>query len=307
MLDCPGRLFTVLPRHCAERARHRINAVLSYRHAFHAGNHADVLKHLVLVHALDYLAAKDAPLWYIDTHAGAGRYELGRGTARGHTEYQDGIGALWEAKHLPPALARYREVVAMSNPGGRLQRYPGSPSIARMLLRPQDRMWLHELHPADALELERDSRKSPVPARVIDSDGFAGLRALLPPQPRRAIAMIDPSYELDSDYRQVVEALRDAVQRFASGVYLLWYPLLASRESRRLPERLEALGAAKWLHARLELRPVQAAGSGLCGSGMFVINPPWTLREALEECRELLPALLAPGGGARLEIDSGSA
>ncbi len=278
--------------------------MLSYRHAFHAGNHADVLKHMVLVQALDYMTSKDAPLWYIDTHAGAGRYSFTRDTTRGHAEYHEGIGALWAAPSLPPALARYREVVRLSNPDGTLRRYPGSPSIARMLLRPQDRMWLHELHPADAIELERDCRSSPVPARVMDSDGFAGLRALLPPQPRRALVMIDPSYELDEDYRAVLAALRDGLQRFASGVYLLWYPLLASRESRRLPERLEALGAQKWLHAQLLLRPIETGGKGLFGSGMFVINPPWTLRRALEESRSALLSTLAPGGDGSLEISA---
>ena len=233
--------------------------MLSYRHAFHAGNHADVLKHMVLVQALDYMTSKDAPLWYIDTHAGAGRYSFTRDTTRGHAEYHEGIGALWAAPSLPPALARYREVVRLSNPDGTLRRYPGSPSIARMLL---------------------------------------------PPQPRRALVMIDPSYELDEDYRAVLAALRDGLQRFASGVYLLWYPLLASRESRRLPERLEALGAQKWLHAQLLLRPIETGGKGLFGSGMFVINPPWTLRRALEESRSALLSTLAPGGDGSLEISA---
>jgi len=278
--------------------------VLSYRHAFHAGNHADVLKHTVLAQALDYMTSKYAPLWYIDTHAGAGRYVFGKDDTRGHAEYHEGIGALWEAPALPPALARYREVVRLSNADGTLRRYPGSPSIARTLLRPQDRLWLHELHPADARELERDSRNSPVPARVIDSDGFAGLRALLPPTPRRALVMIDPSYEVDADYKAVLDALRDGLHRFASGVYLLWYPLLASRDSRRLPERLEALGAQKWLHARFLLRPVETGGKGLFGSAMFVINPPWTLRAALEDSRSALLSHLAPGGEGSLEISS---
>lgn len=298
MLCCRCLPFTAPSRPSADLP------VLSYRHAFHAGNHADVLKHMVLVQALDYLITKDAPLWYIDTHAGAGRYEFARPDTKAHAEYHEGIGALWDAVTLPPALSRYREVIRLSNPDGQLRRYPGSPSIARMLLRPQDRIWLHELHPTDARELERDSRHSPVPSRVMDSDGFAGLRALLPPQPRRSIAIIDPSYEMDSDYRAVVDALRDALQRFASGVYLLWYPVLASRESRRLPERLEALGAEKWLHAQLLLRPVETGGKGLFGSGMFVINPPWTLRAALEESRSTLLTQLAPGGEGSLEISS---
>jgi 23S rRNA (adenine2030-N6)-methyltransferase len=276
--------------------------LLSYRHAFHAGNHADVLKHLVLVHVLDYLVGKDKPLWYVDTHAGAGRYALDSGPPAVHAEHLEGVQRIWDAATLPPALARYRERVAGFNRGGRLRCYPGSPLFASRILRPQDRLWLHELHPTEASLLRREFRNSPVPARVFDTDGFAGLRALLPPQPRRAVVMLDPSYELKEDYRQVVSALRDALARFAGGVYLLWYPELARRESRELPRRLRELGATNWLHARLSLRTASTVGDGLAGSGMFVINPPFTLRAALAACAGTLEELLAPDGEFALTV-----
>jgi len=278
--------------------------MLSYRHAFHAGNHADVLKHLVLVRALELLCAKDKPLWYIDTHAGAGHYALGHGPAAQHAEHEHGIARVWSAPQLPPALARYRELVKSLNGGGALRRYPGSPLLADAVLRPQDRLWLHELHPTDAVALAREFRGQGARVRVVDGDGLAGLRALLPPQPRRALVMIDPSYELKEDYRGVITALREAHRRFASGVYLLWYPLLARREPRELAKRLDALGLGQWLHARLTVRTA-SVDAGLFGSGMFVLNPPWQLQEALAECGETLVRLLARPGEGQFRLDAG--
>jgi 23S rRNA (adenine2030-N6)-methyltransferase len=280
--------------------------LLSYRHAFHAGNHADVLKHLVLAESLAYLCAKDKPLWYIDTHAGAGRYALGSHEGRGEAEYRGGIARIWEQSALPPALARYRSLVARLNPGGKLRHYPGSPLLAGMLLRPSDRMWLHELHPSEVGPLERSVRDLAAPARVLEEDGLAGLKALLPPKPRRALVMIDPPYERKEEYGAVLGALADALTRFASGVYLLWYPLLAQTESRRLPERLMALGAERWLQVELHLREPAGPGSGLLGSGMHVINPPYTLAAELSSCRDTLcEALALPGVAApRLDIRS---
>ena len=273
--------------------------MLGYRHAFHAGNHADVLKHLVLMLALERLCAKDKPLWYIDTHAGAGRYRLGSGVAAGHEEYGEGIGKLWGAADLPAPLARYRELVRGFNPGGKLRCYPGSPALADALLRRGDRLWLHELHPADAAALAREFKDHADRARVIAADGFDGLRALLPPQPRRALVLIDPSYELAEDYRRVPKALGEALQRFATGVYAVWYPLLARRESRLLVERLQSLGAAHWLHARLEVRRAIGPDSGLHGSGLFIVNPPFGVAAALRECTAALRSLLEqrPGEG----------
>jgi 23S rRNA (adenine2030-N6)-methyltransferase len=278
--------------------------MLSYRHAFHAGNHADVLKHLVLVRALELLCAKDKPLWYIDTHAGAGHYALGHGPAAQHAEHEHGISRIWSARELPAALARYRELVRDANRGGALRRYPGSPLLASAVLRAQDRLWLHELHPADATALAREFRTEGDRVRVIADDGFAGLRALLPPQPRRALVMIDPSYELKQDYRDVIGALREAHRRFATGVYLVWYPLLARRESRDLAHRLDSLGLGKWLHASLVVR-APSVEAALYGSGVFVLNPPWRLREALAECGDPLVQLLARPGEGEFRLGGG--
>jgi 23S rRNA (adenine2030-N6)-methyltransferase len=281
--------------------------MLSYRHQFHAGNHADVLKHLVLVEALERLCAKDKPLWYIDTHAGAGGYPLGKGIADGHTEHDEGISRIWAADTLPPALQRYLDRIRAANPGGRLRNYPGSAQIADRVLRPGDRLWLYELHPTDAVELARRFGNQSARVRVVQGDGFAGLRAALPPQPRRALALIDPSYEVKDDYTSVVEALRDALRRFATGVYVVWYPMLARREARELPARLEALAGDRWLQASLRVRAPSDPQGGMFGSAVFVLNPPFQLRESLADCGDTLLRLLARPGEGRFEIQAGAA
>jgi 23S rRNA (adenine2030-N6)-methyltransferase len=280
--------------------------MLSYRHGFHAGNHADVLKHLVLVQLLDYLGAKDKSFWYVDTHAGAGRYPLHSGFAASRGESATGIARLWDADPLALGrpLLRYLELVRALNPGGSLRHYPGSPWLARACLRPRDRMWLHEMHPADYAVLEKSFRDSPVPASVADGDGFVALKSLLPPQPRRALIVIDPSYELKSDYSRLISALRDALSRFATGVYLVWYPMIARREAHDLPRRLEAVAGGKWLRVTLQPRSPGSEAGGLYGSGVFVINPPHTLRPALDSCMPRLRDLLAIDSGARFDLEA---
>jgi len=265
--------------------------VLGYRHAFHAGNHADVLKHVVLVQLLDYLAAKDKPFWYIDTHAGAGRYALREGRAGQQREYAEGVERLWNAAPQPAALGRYLELVRSINPSRALNCYPGSPWFARECMRPVDRLWLHELHPTDSARLAKEFAAGAVPARVIEEDGFAGLKALLPPEPRRALVLLDPSYELREDYARVVEALRDALRRFPTGTYAVWYPLIPRREARELPAKLAAITSGRWLRAELVVKAAEGA-RGLFGSGVFVINPPYTLHAALADCLPRLVTLL---------------
>ncbi len=267
--------------------------MLSYRHGYHAGNHADVLKHVVLVSILDYLTAKPKPLWVIDTHAGAGAYELKRGFATQLAEYKGGIGRLWNESGLPAALARYVALVRALNPDGRLTRYPGSPWFAHHLTRADDRLWLHELHPADFAAIGRHLRGRRV--KVKQADGLQALRALLPPEPKRALVLIDPSYEVKADYRGVVTALREALQRFAIGTYVLWYPLLDQGAARELPEVVGRLGVRDWLHARLQVR---SPGPGMYGCGLFVINPPYTLPEALTPALDSLVSLLGQDAGA---------
>lgn len=270
--------------------------MLSYRHAFHAGNHADVLKHLVEVLLLRYLKQKDKAFWYVDTHAGAGAYSLESGYATQNAEFESGIARLWQQQNLPAALADYVGQIRHLNPDDVLRHYPGSPLIAQALLRPQDSMRLFELHPADFELLQRNIASRA--AQIRQSDGFAALKAVLPPLPRRGLILIDPPYEEKQDYRRVVDSLREGLQRFANGVYAIWYPRLQRRESDDLPQQLKQLPVASWLHVALDVHAPREDGFGMHGSGMFIINPPWTLRDALAECLPVLVKLLAQDGQA---------
>ncbi|MGE5945266.1 MAG: 23S rRNA (adenine(2030)-N(6))-methyltransferase RlmJ [Betaproteobacteria bacterium] len=281
--------------------------MLSYRHAYHAGNHADVLKHLILLQIAGYLGEKPAPFWIIDTHAGAGRYALESAHATRLGEYRDGIGRLWDAKGLPPAVTDYVDLVRQLNPDGQLRHYPGSPWLARQMLRESDRLRLYELHSTDQQLLQDCFRGAGRQVTITAGDGFAGLKAVLPPPPRRALVLIDPSYETRSDYTAVIKALQDALKRFPTGTYALWYPLLAKVESRQLPDRLKSLGASDWLLATLEVKAPARDGFGMHGSGMFIINPPWTLEKTLHETLPKLTSLLAQGDGAKFTLESESA
>ena len=274
--------------------------MLSYRHAFHAGNHADVLKHFVLVCLLRHLAQKDKPFWVVDTHAGAGAYGLDAGYATLNAEHETGIGRLWRWEQLPPALADYVNLVRAMNPAGELSFYPGSPYLSAKLLRPQDRLRLYEMHPTD-VDLLGKTFQDDKRVIVTRGDGFAGLKALLPPPPRRALVLIDPSYEDKADYRRVVEALKDSLKRFATGSYAVWYPQLARPEARRLPERLRALPGANWLDVSLSLKKTVPGEPGMNGSGMFLVNPPWTLADTLRECLPVLAAALGDRAEFHLE------
>ena len=278
--------------------------MLSYRHAFHAGNHADVLKHLALVQVLRYFNQKDKPYWFIDTHAGAGAYALTKGYATQVAEYKDGIARLWSCDDLPDALQDYMGIVRAENRDGTLRHYPGSPRIARALLRDIDRLRLFELHPSDHPSLERNLAAAGKRVLIQHGDGFAGLKALLPPPPRRAVALIDPSYEVKADYQHVVQALRDALTRFPTGCYLLWYPLLARVEAQKLPEKLRKLPAADWLDVTLRVKAPSPDGLGMHGSGLFVINPPYTLRATLQSVMPWLARVLAQDEGAGFTLDS---
>ena len=280
--------------------------MLSYRHAFHAGNHADVLKHLILLQIAEYMGEKPAPFWIIDTHAGAGCYALDSAQAGKLGEFRDGVGRLWKASGLPPAAADYLDFIRMLNPDGELRHYPGSPWLASQLLREGDRLRLYELHTTDIKFLQEAFKSAGRKVTVSHGDGFAGLKALLPPPPRRALVLIDPSYETRDDYANVVKGLQEALKRFPTGTYAVWYPMLSKPESRKLPERLKALGAANWLNATLEVRAPAKDGFGMHGSGMFVINPPWTLEKKLHETLPRLSELLAQGDGARYTLESES-
>ena len=277
--------------------------MLSYRHAYHAGSHADVLKHCVVLELLSYFNRKDKPWHYIDTHAGGGCYALESERAGKTAEHEEGIARIWGRTDLPAPLAAYREAVAQFNPHGRLVFYPGSPALAMTMARPQDRLRLFELHPADFEALERTFAGETERVQCRKADGFAGLKSLLPPVSRRALVLIDPSYEIKDDYRKVVDCVKDAMRRFPTGTYAVWYPLLARSEARNLPTRLADLGAQSWLDLRLAVRRPPRDGFGMFGSGMFIINPPWVLPERLETMMPWLVNVLGTDDGAGFDLE----
>jgi 23S rRNA (adenine2030-N6)-methyltransferase len=281
--------------------------MLAYRHAFHAGNHADVLKHLVFTQVLRYMAEKDKPFTLVDTHAGAGGYGLDSNHARKHAEYDDGVGRLFGQKNLPAALNDYLALVRRFNPQpDRLTRYPGSPALAQMLLRADDRMRLYELHSTDfpLLQTALEGRRE---TAVMNSDGFAGLKAEMPPPSRRGVVLIDPSYEIKTDYAKVVTAVRDALTRFPEAVILVWYPQLQRLEPKEMTDRLKAAADAQakrgWVHVRLSVAEPDQSGFGMLGSGMLVINPPFVLHTVLQEVMPLLTETLGQYDGANFVLE----
>ncbi|MEW9897624.1 23S rRNA (adenine(2030)-N(6))-methyltransferase RlmJ [Chitinivorax sp. PXF-14] len=281
--------------------------MLSYRHAFHAGNHADVLKHLVELQLLDYLNQKDKPYWYIDTHAGAGVYALTEGFAAKNAEYESGIARLWSRTDLPPALAEYVEVVRKLNDHGKLRLYPGSPWFALQRIREQDRLRLYELHPTDAPILFDNFAEQLKQTMIYPEDGFNGIKALLPPPTRRALTLIDPPYEDKRDYQHVVTAMQESLKRFATGVYAIWYPMLSRPEIRTMLDKLKKLPAKGWLHVNLQVQSPSPDGFGMHGSGMFVVNPPWTLHDTLAQLMPYLVKQLGQDAGARFTLEQHSA
>jgi 23S rRNA (adenine2030-N6)-methyltransferase len=277
--------------------------MLSYRHGFHAGNHADVLKHVVLVHLLRHLAQKDKAFWCIDTHAGAATYALDEGYATKNAEFETGIGRLWARTDLPAAVEDYVAQVRTLNPDGALRLYPGSPQLANQLLRPRDRLRMFELHSTESDLLQRYFRDAGPRAIAAAGDGFAGLKAVLPPPSRRGLVLIDPPYEDKGDYRHVLAALRDGLQRFATGVYAVWYPQVQRRESRLFPDALGRLAARDRVHVTLTVKAPAAGGFGLHGSGLYILNPPWTLPGMLRETMPYLVRVLGQDTGAAFSLD----
>ena len=278
-------------------------AVLSYRHGFHAGNHADVLKHVLLLRLLQHMTQKDKPLQFVDTHAGAGSYSLEEGFAARNAEYDSGIARLWQHPDLPEPVADYVALVRSINADGVLRRYPGSPRIAADALRAQDRLRLFELHSNESVVLAREFADAGRRVRVDASDGFAGLKAVLPPVSRRGLVLIDPSYELSSDYRAVVTALRDGLARFATGCYMVWYPQLARRESQELPARLVRAAGGDYLHVALQVRAPSADHFGLHGSGVLIVNPPWKFAGEVEAVMPWLTQVLSQDASAHSTFD----
>jgi 23S rRNA (adenine2030-N6)-methyltransferase len=277
---------------------------MNYRHAFHAGGFVDVMKHITLTRLIEYLKLKPAAFRVIDTHAGLGRYSLTGDEAKRSPEWQDGIGRLLKAT-LPDkaaALIRpYLEVIESENQNGTLARYPGSPLLARKLFRPQDRLSALELHPKDARELGK-LFTGDVQTRVTALDGWLALNAYVPPKEKRGLVLVDPPFEEDGEWSRLVEGLAKAHKKWATGMYALWYPLKDVREVNAFVADLKATGIARMLRAELMVdRPTTPAK--LYGSGMILVNPPFTIEAELNIVLPALAKVLADGnrGGHRVE------
>ena len=276
---------------------------MNYRHAFHAGNFADVVKHAVLARILAHLKEKSAAFRVIDTHAGAGLYDLSGPEASRTGEWREGIGRLRAAQLAPGVralLAPYLEVVAALNPGADLKVYPGSPALAQSLLRDQDRLVACEREPTAARALGAFLHGDPR-AKAVEIDGYTALNAYVPPKERRGLVLIDPPYEQPDEFERLAQALAAAHRKWPTGIYALWYPIKNLRETAAFARRIAASGIARVLRAELTL--ARTDGERLGGSGLIVVNPPWRLEEELSV---LLPALAqalgaAPAGATRLD------
>jgi 23S rRNA (adenine2030-N6)-methyltransferase len=312
--------------------------MFSYRHAFHAGNHADVLKHAVLIAVLDHLLEKDTPLTVVDTHAGAGLYRLDGDYAGTSGEAAQGVLRLAApaktgtgekkpgpvaASDLAPApeadaVARYLQVIGDFNPSGGARIYPGSPFIVQHLLRDQDRLKLFELHPTDARTLDANIAQLEAGRQiaVLHEDGFGSATKFLPPPSRRALVLCDPSYEIKSDYGRVLDFMTESLRRFATGTYVVWHPIIPRPEAHDLPRRLRTMAtkAGKpWLHATLTVKSSKLVTTptgetrrpGLPASGMFLVNPPYTLKARLQAALPQLVERLAQDRNATFSLDAG--
>ncbi len=273
---------------------------MNYRHAFHAGNFADVMKHSVLALVIAHLQRKPAPYVTIDTHAGIGAYDLHGESAERTGEWRDGIGRVLAQPHPPAALAGYLEAVRAMNPDGGLRWYPGSPALAVALARPQDRLALVELHPEDNALL-RDSFGGDRRIGIHHMDGYEALRALLPPPERRGVVLVDPPYEVKDEMLRLKKGLTQACRRWPTGTYLVWYPIKARSAIDRFHAELTMLGLPPTLAAEIITRSGDDPQT-LNGCGLVILNPPWQLDAVLADMLPWLAAVLAPEeGGARVD------
>ena len=265
--------------------------MLSYRHAFHAGNFADVLKHSVLTLVLEYMTRKEKGFYYIDSHSGAGMYQLADEYAQKTGEYKDGIAKLIEQQDLPEALEPYIDLVKdLNREEAELSLYPGSPGIARQFTRRQDSAHLFELHPTDIEHLKEYSQRWNK-SHVKQSDGYQGVLGLVPPPNRRSVVLIDPPYELKEDYLKAVRTIVNAYKKFATGTYILWYPVV----KRELVEQMQSAFTKSDVRNVVQVEYCQKADTieyGMTGTGLFIVNPPWQLSQQLEEILPYLKAKL---------------
>lgn len=276
--------------------------MLSYRHSFHAGNHADVLKHLVLMLIIESLQQKEKGFYYLDTHAGIGRYRLSSDHAQKTAEFKEGIGRLWGRDDLPAAVARYvHQIKKLNGSDKALRYYAGSPMIATNMLRSQDRALLCELHPTD-FPLLRNNFQSFDNVKVYLGNGYQQIKATLPPKERRGLVLIDPPYELKEDYDLVVKAIVDGYKRFSTGIYAIWYPVVTRQQTKRITKGLESTGIRKILQIELAVRPDNDQ-RGMTASGMIVINPPWTLESEMKSVLPYLKECLVPEGTGEWKVN----
>ncbi len=294
--------------------------MFSYRHAYHAGNHADVLKHMTLVACLNHMGQKDTGFTVVDTHAGIGTYRLDQEQARTSGESLDGVvklaAALNGKKDLPALLQSYLDLVRAFNSGQQLKHYPGSPWVANSLIRPQDKLKLFEVHPTDARLLERHvaGLGKGRQVEVIRKNSFESLKSFLPPVSRRALVLMDPSYELKTDYAAVAATIQDALKRFSTGTYAIWYPVIARPEAHSLARKLKTMSntaGRAWVQVELNVGvkpsngPTNPRATQLRASGMHIINPPFTLAAALRESLPVVLEALREKSGASWDVTHG--
>lgn len=270
--------------------------MLSYRHAFHAGNFADVLKHSVMCLVLDYMLRKDKGFSYIDTHAGAGMYRLTDASAQKTGEYLDGIAKLWQRNDIPAELAEYIEIVHELNSSEKLTVYPGSPSVAQQFMRRQDAGFLYDLHPADH-ELLDDLFANKRKMQVHKSNGFKALKGLLPPATRRSVVLIDPPYEIKTDYHDAVKAIIKGYKQFDSGIYILWYPVVQRHYIEQMQAQFCKSEVRNVMQIELQMRQ-DSEEFGMTGTGLFIVNPPWVLKEQVETILPYLQQHLGDAGSS---------
>lgn len=273
---------------------------MNYRHAFHAGNHADVLKHWVLSRIFALLARKEAPVAYLDSHAGIGLYDLRSDQANRTGEWLQGIGRIWEAKERPSLFQDYLDSIRALNPDGKLRYYPGSPELARRLSRPQDHLYLNEKHPQDG-QLLKDNMHHDARVTVHLGEGWYVPRALLPTPEKRVLLLIDPPFEQVDELSRAAQSLQEAISRVRQTIGVLWYPIKDERQLKRFYQDLSRSGAPKLLRAELWIHPTDDA-ERLNGSGLVISNPPWGLEEELAQVLPWLAEQLAQSqGGWRLD------
>lgn len=274
--------------------------MLSYRHIYHAGNHADILKHIVISQICRHFIKKDAPFFYLDTHAGIGEYQLDSDQAQKNKEFESGIAKLITAKAIPEPVEHFIQLVQSLNSEKTLKTYPGSPKVVYQYLRQKDKMHLCELHPNDYPILAALFHKKRA-VNVVKGDGFSAVKAMLPPPQKRGFVLMDPPYEVKQDYQTVVKSLVDGHKRFSTGTFAVWYPVLTRDQANNLIKDVAGTKIRNVLLVELLVCDLEG-DTGMKGSGMIIVNPPWTLAAQAEEFLPYLVALLGEDATAHYQV-----